>query len=150
MPLTRRIQVFIGEEASWALDTLMKRTGERQTALIERLLMEAAGEPRKFGGLNPPVIVGPLPPLPEGATHWTVNGRSVPNEPDPEDVQRAVVKRAEKKAARKERKTELQSSVSEALPPSGVNPDRIVAQQSYCPRHRPKYCAPDCPHRVNV
>jgi len=59
---------------------------------------------------------------------------------------------AKNKAERKERKGKLAESVKEALPPAGVNSERIVEQQpgTYCPKHRPKYCEPDCPHRVTA
>lgn len=51
MPLTRRIQVFISEEASQAYDRIREQTGEGPTVLLERLLkaevtkLEPAEEP---------------------------------------------------------------------------------------------------------
>lgn len=41
MPLTRRVQVFISEEASAAMDRIRAKTHEGPTALFERLLKTA-------------------------------------------------------------------------------------------------------------
>lgn len=47
----RRVQVFIGTAAGEALDRVLSRTGETQTGLIERLILEASGEPRARYGV---------------------------------------------------------------------------------------------------
>ena len=75
-------------------------------------------------------------------------------------AQREVVK-----SAKRGRKAKLQESVSEALPPKSMGQAMrelqtlvargdlqsvIPAVPSYCPRHRPKYCEPDCKYRVSA
>lgn len=58
--------------------------------------------------------------------------------------------RAERKQARRERKDALAASVKDALPPKPPESVRQETRRAYCPRHSPKFCESNCPHRVNV
>lgn len=131
MPLTRRVQVFIDEEASAALDELALRAGT-QTAAIEYALLKAVGRYRWVEGADEGELEAlgrPHTRQPDSPDKWTVaeiaavKGKAKelaevfpPDaEVDPILEQSAVEARAKRKAARKDRKGKLQKDTQEFL-----------------------------------
>jgi hypothetical protein len=123
--LARRVQVFLGPAASEALDWIAGETGGI-TSAIETALLVMVAEREQQGA-------------------------------------------AQKKADRASRTAELQKSVSAGLAAGTQNlaaagalsEEEIrerqdgegmvnIAPHSYCPRHRPRWCEPTCPHRVSA
>jgi len=64
--------------------------------------------------------------------------------PDPQPYVEVRARREAVKAEKRGRKANLAAEVSAALPV------RTSDAPTYCPFHRPKYCAPECRHRVSL
>lgn len=120
MPLTRRVQVFISQEASEALDGLLAALDQKNPkSLIERLLLD------RWRGLNSSidtkyVAVGP-PIVPEPGKEYSLNGAAHDRtteriDDDPEAESKAREVRKEKKEARTIRKNTLKAAVRKILP----------------------------------
>jgi hypothetical protein len=98
MPLTRRVQVYINVEASEALDVLSQHFGGITAAIEAALIFRRNGN-----GLA-------TKPLSQPAT------KPDTTDEDPEQQERAILARAQRKIDRAKRKDELQESVAAALP----------------------------------
>jgi hypothetical protein len=115
--------------------------------------------------------------IPRRESPRSVHATGAAEFPNPEAESAAKHVRAEKKAGRAKRKAELQedtkkflgevadklgSDVSTALAGADVSKSPAIAAfenmgvqvvdvtPTYCPFHRPKWCAPDCKHRVKA
>jgi hypothetical protein len=121
MPLTRRVQVFISEEASAALDRLSDIHGG-QTRAIEAALLA-------------------VDRLNAGAVEQTdTQTDSKPaNKPKRVKGPKLVETRKESRIAKPNASGGDFSQYDTAPEPS-----------TYCPRHAPKFCEPDCKSRVSV